>query len=63
MAWNLELAAAAKLLIAVNWEEPMAQNLEKLRDELNIQPVTEGPWSWSSQPVIAAAPDAQPAAS
>ncbi len=52
---GLELAADAKLLFAVNWEERMAQNLEELRQELGIQPVTEGPWSWVAHPEIAAA--------
>lgn len=52
---GLELAAASKLLFAVNWEERMGQNLEELRHELGIQPVTEGPWSWYGHPEIAAA--------
>jgi len=52
---GLELAAEAQLLFAVNWEERMGQNLDELRCELGIQPVTEGPWSWYSNPAIAAA--------
>ena len=37
------------------WEERMGQDLGELRRELGVQAVTEGPWSWASQPQISAA--------
>jgi hypothetical protein len=33
----------------------MEQDLEDLRAELGIEPVREGPWSWSSNPSLSAA--------
>jgi hypothetical protein len=36
----------------VLWEERFEQNLEELRAELGITPVTGGPWSWSETAVI-----------
>lgn len=52
----------SKRLIPVIWEERMEQNLEELRREPGIEPVKEGPWSWYSQPAIAAAIDLVPPA-
>lgn len=52
---GLDIAAEAQPLFPVNWEERMGQNLDELRAELGIQPVTEGPWSWMSNPTIRAA--------
>jgi ubiquinone biosynthesis protein COQ4 len=52
---GLEIAAEAQPLFPVIWEECLGQNLEELRAELGIHPVREGPWSWSSDPAIAAA--------
>lgn len=49
---GLEIAATAKPLFPVLWEERMEQNLEELRAELGIEAVHEGPWSWSSNPTI-----------
>jgi ubiquinone biosynthesis protein Coq4 len=52
---GLEIAATAKPLFPVLWEERMDQNLEDLRAELGIEPVREGPWSWASNPILSAA--------
>jgi ubiquinone biosynthesis protein Coq4 len=52
---GLEIAATAKPLFPVLWEERMDQNLEDLRAELGIEPVREGPWSWASNPTLSAA--------
>ena len=49
-----EMAAEAQPLFPVIWEERLEQNLEELRAELWIYPVRVGPWSWSSDPAIAA---------
>ena len=46
------MGAAAKPLFPVLGEERSDQNLEELRAELGITPVTEGPWSWSDTPAI-----------
>jgi ubiquinone biosynthesis protein COQ4 len=52
---GLEIAATAKPLFPVLWEERMEQDLEDLRAELGIEPVREGPWSWASNPTLSAA--------
>lgn len=52
---GLDIAAAAKPLFPVVWEERLADNIDDLRAELGIIPVTEGPISWYSNPTIAAA--------
>ena len=52
---GLDIAAAAKPLFPVIWEERLADNIDDLRAELGIIPVTEGPISWYSNPAIAAA--------
>jgi ubiquinone biosynthesis protein Coq4 len=49
---GLEMGAAAQPLFPVFWEERFEQNLEELRAELGITPVTGGPWSWSETPAI-----------
>ncbi|MFN5117088.1 MAG: Coq4 family protein [Cyanobacteriota bacterium] len=54
---GLEIASVAKLLFTVNWEDHLERNLDELRAELGIEPVKDGPWSWYSQPAIAAALD------
>ncbi len=51
---GLEMGMAARPLFPVLWEERMEQDLEDLRQELGIEPVREGPWSWESNPVIQA---------
>lgn len=52
---GLEIAAEAQPLFPVLWEERMEQNLDDLRRELGVQAVTEGPWSWASNPALTAA--------
>ncbi len=52
---GLEMGLAAKPLFPVIWEERFAEDLEALRGELGIEAVCEGPWSWQSNPIIAAA--------
>jgi len=52
---GLEIASEARPLFPVIWEERMGQDLGELRRELGVQAVTEGPWSWASQPQISAA--------
>lgn len=52
---GLEIAAQAQPLFPVIWEERMGQNLEELRRELGVVAVSEGPWSWASQPQLQAA--------
>jgi len=52
---GLEIAAQAQPLFPVIWEERMGQNLDELRRELGVVAVSEGPWSWASQPQLQAA--------
>ncbi len=52
---GLEIAAEAKPLFPVIWEERMGQDLGELRRELGVQAVEEGPWSWATHPQISAA--------
>jgi len=52
---GFSIAANAKPLFPVIWEERFEQNLEELRAELGIEPVREGPWSWHNDPRIQAA--------
>ena len=52
---GLEMAAQAKPLFPVLWEERFEQDLEELRNELGIKAVREGAFSWCSNPEIAAA--------
>ena len=52
---GLEIAAEAKSLFPVIWEERLEQNLDELRAELGINAVREGPCSWYSNPTIQAA--------
>ena len=52
---GIEMGMKAKPLFPVIWEERMGQNLEELRNELGIDPVREGPYSWYSNPSIMAA--------
>jgi ubiquinone biosynthesis protein COQ4 len=46
------IAANAKPLFPVIWEERFEQDLDDLRTELGIEAVREGPWSWYSNPEI-----------
>jgi len=52
---GFQMAAGARPLFPVIWEERMEQNLEELRAELGIEAVREGPWSWHSNPQLMAA--------
>lgn len=52
---GLEMGLAAQPLFPVLWEERMAQNLDDLRAELGVAAVSEGPWSWHSDPKLQAA--------
>lgn len=52
---GIQMGLKAKPLFPVIWEERMGQNLEELRRELGIEPVREGPYSWSTNPAIMAA--------
>jgi ubiquinone biosynthesis protein COQ4 len=47
---GLEMGLAAKPLFAQPWEQLMERNLEELRQELQIEAVTSGPWSWYTRP-------------
>jgi len=55
---GLEMGLSAKPLFAQPWETLMACNLKELRQELQIEAVTSGPWSWSSNPELCAALEA-----
>ncbi len=49
---GLAIGFAAKPLFPVKWEEGLERPLEEWREELNIQPVTTGPYSWYTRPAI-----------
>jgi ubiquinone biosynthesis protein Coq4 len=55
MNQGMEMGIRAKPLFPMIWEERMDQNLEELRQELGIEPVREGLYSWYSNPAIRAA--------
>jgi len=52
---GLEMGQAAKPLFPIKLEEQLERPLDELREELNIKPVTEGPYSWYSDPKLQAA--------
>lgn len=52
---GLNMAARAKPLFPVLWEQHFDRDLEELRRELGVEPVREGPFSWYSNPAIMAA--------
>jgi len=52
---GLEMGLSAKPLFAQPWEQLMERNLEELRRDLQIEAVSSGPWSWSSNPKVCAA--------
>lgn len=52
---GLRIGQAAKLLFPIKWEEGLERPIEEWRQELNIQPVTEGFFSWYSRPELAEA--------
>ena len=49
---GIKMGRKAKPLFPVKWEEVFERPLEELREELNIQPVTSGRYSWYSNPKI-----------
>jgi len=49
---GIEMGHAAKPLFAIKLEEQLERPLEELRQELNIIPVTEGIYSWYSNPQL-----------
>jgi ubiquinone biosynthesis protein Coq4 len=52
---GVAMGQAAKPLFPVKWEEGLERPLEEWRQELNIKPVVEGPYSWYSRPQLQAA--------
>ena len=52
---GIAMGQAAKPLFPVKWEEGLERPLEEWRQELNIKPVVEGPYSWYSRPELQAA--------
>jgi ubiquinone biosynthesis protein COQ4 len=49
---GIRIARQSKPLFAVKWEEGLERSLDEWRDELNIQPLTTGLWSWYSRPLL-----------
>ncbi|MCJ8282033.1 MAG: Coq4 family protein [Rivularia sp. ALOHA_DT_140] len=49
---GIKMGRKAKPLFPVKWEEVFERPLEELREELNIQPVNSGKFSWYSNPKI-----------
>lgn len=52
LSTGIKIGRDAKPLFPVKWEERFEQPLDDLRSEFNIQPVTEGQWSWYSRPQL-----------
>lgn len=52
---GMAMGEEAKPLFPVDWHALMPKNLEEVRQELGIKPVTEGLTSWYSNPKIMAA--------
>jgi len=52
---GIAMGQAAKPLFPVKWEEGLERPLEEWRQELNIKPIVEGPYSWYSRPELQAA--------
>ncbi len=49
---GIEIGQAAKPLFPIKWEEGLEKPLDQWREELNIQPVKDGPYSWYSDPKL-----------
>jgi ubiquinone biosynthesis protein COQ4 len=45
---GIEMGQAAKPLFPIKWEEGFERPIDEWRQELNIEPITEGPYSWYS---------------
>lgn len=52
---GIAIGRAAKPLFPIKWEEHLDRSLEEWREELNIKPVLDGPWSWYSRTELQAA--------
>jgi ubiquinone biosynthesis protein Coq4 len=52
---GIEMGESAKKLFPIKFEEHLERPLDDIRQELNIIPVTEGPYSWYSDPALKAA--------
>jgi ubiquinone biosynthesis protein COQ4 len=52
---GIEMGMRAKRLFPVKWEEILDQPLEELRSQFQIEPVTEGIFSWYSDPKLQSA--------
>jgi ubiquinone biosynthesis protein Coq4 len=55
IAKGLEMGEAAAPLFPIKWEEGFERPLAEWRRELNIDPVTDGVFSWYTRPNLAAA--------
>ena len=49
---GIRMARQVKPLFPIKWEEGLERPLDEWRRELNIEPVTEGLWSWYSRPLL-----------
>ncbi len=49
---GIQMARQAKPLFPIKWEEGLDRSLDEWRNELNIQPVTTGLWSWYTRPLL-----------
>lgn len=52
---GIRIARQAEPLFPIKFEEGFERPLEEWRDELKIEPVRDGPWSWYSRPYLVAA--------
>lgn len=52
---GIAIGQAAKPLFPIKWEEGLERPLAEWRTELNIEPVTTGPYSWYAHPTLQAA--------
>lgn len=52
---GLEMGQAAKPLFPIKWEEGLDRPIDEWRQELNIHPAMEGPYSWYSHAELVAA--------
>lgn len=49
---GIRMARQVKPLFPIKWEEGLERPLDEWRRELNIEPVTEGLWSWYTRPLL-----------
>jgi ubiquinone biosynthesis protein Coq4 len=52
---GITIGRQAQPLFPIKWEEGLEKPLDQWREELNIKPVLDGPWSWYSCPELQAA--------